>query len=53
MAFASMFSCPSGSSGPKEGVTDESAITIPGITVKEFETLFKFFYEGCVSFLTL
>lgn len=38
------------SSGPR-GVTDDTAIVIPDVTAKEFETLLDFFYKGFVFFL--
>ncbi|KAJ7595014.1 hypothetical protein C8J56DRAFT_454550 [Mycena floridula] len=43
-AFRWMFLCPP-QSGGKEGLSDEHAIVLPGVTVQEFESLLDFFYK--------
>jgi hypothetical protein len=37
-----------GGQKPKEGTTDETAITVPDVTCKEFEALLDFFYYRSV-----
>ncbi len=46
--FRGMFACPSPEgerSQDPEGVCDEHPIPLPGVTVREFETLLEFFYS--------
>ncbi|KAF6751637.1 hypothetical protein DFP72DRAFT_1012155 [Ephemerocybe angulata] len=43
--FDTMFSCPPGEDGP-EGQSVDRPIPLPGVTVKEWEALLDFFYEG-------
>ena len=46
--FKDMFALPQpdneGETSPKEGTTDDTAITIPDVTCREFEALLDFFY---------
>lgn len=50
--FKDMFALPppvdEGEEKPKEGTTDETAINIPDVTIKEFEALLDFFYYRSV-----
>jgi len=40
-----------GEASPKEGTTDDTAITIPEVTCREFEALLDFFYYRFVPSL--
>ena len=50
-----MFSLPPPAGGEEskavvEGATDEKPIPLPGVTVSEFNSLLKLFYDGYVQF---